>query len=190
MLMFTTLTVSGTDDKTLDELMLKVANGDLSALEELYNLTKTGIYSFALSVLKNPSDAKDVLHDTYLSIWASAHMYESAGKPMAWMITIAKNYCYKVFRDRKWSEEENNNEITEDDFTKQSDDKSTIWQYIALLNDDERQIIVLHAVAGFKHREIAELLNMHLSTVLSKYRRGIRKLKQYLIDGGAFNEEG
>lgn len=190
MLEFTALTVLGTDNKTLDELILKISKGELSALEELYNLTKTGIYSFALSVLKNPTDAKDVLHDTYLSIWASAHMYESVGKPMAWIITIAKNHCYKVFRNRKWSEGEKNEEIPNEDFTEKSDNKSTIWQYLNLLNDDERQIIVLHAVADFKHREIAEFLNMRLSTVLSKYRRSIKKLKGYLTQGGAFNEKG
>ena len=53
------------------------------------------------------------------------------------------------------------------------------------LNDDERQIIMLHAVCGFKHREIAELLNKPLSTVLSKYRRGLKKLKDFYKKEGA-----
>ena len=48
------------------------------------------------------------------------------------------------------------------------------------LSDQERQIVALHAVAGFKHREIAALLELPLSTVLAKYARAIRKLKQYL----------
>ena len=189
MLLFTALTVLGTDDKNLDELMLKVKNSDLSALEELYKLTKTGIYSFALSVLKNPADAEDVLHNTYLSVWVSAHMYESEGKPMAWLITIAKNHCYRVFRNRKWNDDKTDaSETAAEDFSTASDNKATIWQYIGLLSDDERQIIVLHAVSGFKHREIAELLNLPLSTILSKYHRGIKKLKKSLIHGGAFNE--
>lgn len=189
MLTFTTLAVLGVDDKTLDNLLLNVAKGDLSAMEELYNQTKTGVYSFALSFLKNPEDAKDVLHNTYLSIWVSAHMYETVGKPMAWIITIAKNHCYKALRDRKWKEEnEKENEPATEDFAKDRDIKSTIWQYLNELGDDERRIIVLHAVAGFKHREIADILNIHLSTELSKYRRGIKKLKNSLISGGAFNE--
>jgi len=191
MLMFTALTVLGADDETLDELMLKVAKGDLSALEELYNLTKTSIYSFSLSILKNPADAEDVLHNTYLSIWASAYMYESEGKPMAWFITIAKNHCYKVLRNQIWNEEDKlTTEASTDDFAEKSDNKATIWQYLNLLKESERQIIVLHAVAGFKHRETAEILNMRLSTVLSTYNRGIKKLKKYLTCGGAFNEEG
>lgn len=51
------------------------------------------------------------------------------------------------------------------------------------LTDQERQIVMLHAVAGFKHREIAELLELPLSTVLSKYRRALKKLRHSLEKG-------
>ena len=46
------------------------------------------------------------------------------------------------------------------------------------LNQQERQIVVLHAVSGFRHREIAQLLQLPLPTVLSKYHRALKKLKK------------
>lgn len=46
-----------------------------------------------------------------------------------------------------------------------------------ILSDEERQIITLHSISGLKHREIADLLNLKLTTVLSKYHRGLKKLK-------------
>ncbi len=49
-----------------------------------------------------------------------------------------------------------------------------------ILKEDERQIVLLHASAGLKHREIAADLQMPLATVLSKYNRAMKKLKQYL----------
>ena len=49
-----------------------------------------------------------------------------------------------------------------------------------LLTDEERQIVVLHAVGGFKHREIAELIGLSLPTVLSKYSRAVKKLRKHL----------
>ncbi|MBO5106721.1 MAG: sigma-70 family RNA polymerase sigma factor [Clostridia bacterium] len=190
MIVFCTTTFFGTDDKTLDELIFKVANKDTSALEELYRLTKSGIYGFALSMLKSPSDAEDVLHDTYLSIWASAYMYASEGKSMAWLITIAKNHCFKVFRNRKWSEEELSENTADEalDFSLSADEKWVLEEYLTTLNDDERQIIMLHAVAGFKYREIADLLNMPLSTVLSKHHRGLKKLKENYKKEGTLDE--
>jgi len=51
------------------------------------------------------------------------------------------------------------------------------------LSSEERQIIILHAVSGLKHIEIAELLSMPLSTVLSKYSRARKKLQNTLKEG-------
>ena len=48
------------------------------------------------------------------------------------------------------------------------------------LSEEENRIVVLHAVAGFKHREIASVTGMPLATVLSKYRRAIAKLRENL----------
>ena len=51
---------------------------------------------------------------------------------------------------------------------------------MAQLAPEERQIVVLHAVAGLKHREIAKLLDKPLSTILNKYRRALKKLEVLL----------
>ena len=48
------------------------------------------------------------------------------------------------------------------------------------LSDEERHIVVLHAVCGLKHREIAQFLGLALPTVLSKYHRSLKKLKTIL----------
>ena len=48
---------------------------------------------------------------------------------------------------------------------------------------DERQVVTLHAVTGWKHKEIAALLDLPLSTVLSKYRRALQKLRD-ILEGG------
>ena len=51
---------------------------------------------------------------------------------------------------------------------------------LAILSDEERQIVFLYSVSGLKHREIAALLQLPLSTTLSKYRRALSKLKKQL----------
>ena len=57
------------------------------------------------------------------------------------------------------------------------EDRQLLQQALAGLGEEERRIILLHAVAGLKHREIAQLLEKPLSTVLSKYHRGLGKLR-------------
>ena len=63
-----------------------------------------------------------------------------------------------------------------------AEDRVILSECLRSLSDEERQIVMLHAVSGFKHREIAGLLEMPLSTVLSKYNRAMKKLRK--IYGG------
>ena len=51
---------------------------------------------------------------------------------------------------------------------------------LELLDAEERRIVLLHAVTGWKHREIASLLELPLPTVLSKYHRALKKLRKQL----------
>lgn len=60
------------------------------------------------------------------------------------------------------------------------EDRAVLEAALNILSDQERQIVVLHAAAGLKHREIAKLLELPLPTVLSKYRRALSKLKTKL----------
>ena len=171
------------DNAYLDSLLASVAAGDRDALAQLYHETSAAVYSYTLSVLKNSHDAEDVLHDCYLSVWTAAASYRSSGKPMAWILTIAKNLCLKQLRFRCRTEslpEEDWKDSLEVATEMTTDDKVVLQQCMEALSDTERQIVVLHAVSGFKHREIAELMDLALPTVLSKYHRAIKKMKANL----------
>ena len=71
----------------------------------------------------------------------------------------------------------------------EADEKLILAESLGKLADDEREIVMLHALSGFKHREIAEYMNLPLATVLSKYRRAVKKLKKALCEGGKSNEK-
>ena len=167
----------------LDGLLNAVASGDMGAFEQLYHLTNASVYAFALSILKNSHDAQDVLHDCFVAIHGAASGYRSSGKPMAWIITIARNLCFKLLKEK-----EKTTSLTLEDWRDHidictqmtADDKVVLEQCMERLSDQERQIVVLHAVAGFKHREIGEMMDLALPTVLSKYHRAIKKLREYL----------
>ena len=168
--------------KQLDHWLAAIADGSSDALAMLYQETSSSVYAYALSLLKNSHDAEDVLHDCYLRVWTAASSYRSSGKPMAWILTIAKNLCRKQLRVRSrtetWPEEDWTNSLESAEMT--SDDKIVLQQCMEVLSDTERQIVVLHAVSGFKHREIAAYLELPLATVLSKYHRAIKKMKTML----------
>lgn len=73
-------------------------------------------------------------------------------------------------------------DVDEKGFDQVSDweDRLVLEAAFGVLSDTERQIVMLHAVSGIKHREIALILELPLSTVLSKYARALSKLKKHL----------
>lgn len=170
-----------------DEKLLKqVGLGDKEAFHQLYLNTDKTIYSFILSILKNPQDAEEVMQETYLKVWTSAASYQSQGKPLAWMFTIARNLCYMKFREQKRMADVGLDDLNGEETgelcipLENMTDAMVLRAALEILKEDERQIVLLHASAGLKHREIAEALNLPLATVLSKYNRAMKKLKQYL----------
>ena len=65
------------------------------------------------------------------------------------------------------------------------EDRQVLKAAMTLLSSEERQVIMLHAVGGLKHREIAELLQIPLSTALSRYHRSLQKMRQALKERAA-----
>ena len=169
----------------LDRLIKDIGeNNSPVSFTRLYNLTSSAVYSFAFSILKNHHDSEDILHDCYLSIHASAQNYKSQSNPLAWILTITKNLCLMKLREKNKTAD-----LPEDDWKNfiaapepvSHEDRIVIEACMNQLTEEERQIVVLHAVSEMKHREIADVLDLPLSTVLSKYHRAIKKLKKILI---------
>lgn len=165
------------DSHLLEQLFSKFSSNDTEAFQELYELTKASVYGYSLSILKNHEEALDNMQDVFVKIYESIEKYQYQNKPMNWIFTITKNLALMKLRKSK---KETGREIKEEMLTNQSlceEDKIIIKTLIEKLNDEERQIVLMHIIGGLKHIEIAKLLEIKLSTALSKYHRAIKKLK-------------
>ncbi len=188
------LFVLTTDDESLpksnrrqlnidESLFEKIGNDDMDAFETLYNITERIMYAYILSIVRNHEDTLDILQETYLKIRAASHLYKPMGKPLAWMFTIAKNlHLSNIRSEKRYSYEgtielENNLKFS---YVTDPEDKIVLEATLAILAEDERQIVLLHAVSGLKHKEIAKSIGIPLSTALSKYHRALKKLKENL----------
>lgn len=164
----------------LDEnLIIRMASNDGAAFRELYQQTSGVVYGFDMSILRNKHDAEDVMHDAFIKIYTSAVTYKPSGNPMAWILTIVRNLCLNKIRAGKVCEE-----LAEyDDLAGALNDSNAVLDRMVLetamnvLDAEERQIVVLHAMTGFRHREIAEILDIPTGTVLSKYNRALKKMR-------------
>ncbi len=165
------------DEKILSE----IAAGSASAFKELYTLTSEAVYGFALSILKNSHDAEDIMQEVYIKIYNSADTYQKQGKPMAWILTIVRNLCYNRIRDTRQHDDiaDYTHSLSDSDH-EAGINAMILEEAMNVLNEDERQIVMLHSMTGMKHREIADIVDMPVSTVLSKYNRSLKKLKKAL----------
>lgn len=174
-----------------EELLMRLGSGDMDAFRLFYEGTNRAVYGFLLSILKNHHDAEDCMQDTYLKIRAAAPLYQPQGKPMAWVLTIARNLALMKLRSVRhsvgfsWEDMENEPSLPQTD----SEDRLVLETALHILNEEERQIVILHAVTGWKHREISLCLDLSLSTVLSKYSRALGKLKKFLEEGAKQKNE-
>ena len=168
------------DQSELEGLLIAVAEGDHDALADLYRRTKGAVNAMALSILKNPYDAQDVTQDTFVRVFENAGKYKPGGTPIAWILTIARNEALMRLRqDSRLVDMDTEDWLTIPDTAPAVtvEDRDLLQTALATLDEKERQVVLLYA-AGLKHREIAALLRLPLSTILSKYQRALRKLKR------------
>ena len=170
-----------------ESVFTRIADGSNEALQELYELTYKPVFALLLSLTQNYQDAEDLLQETYIKIKQGAHLYKPRGNPMAWMMKIAKNLFLSVKRSSDNAipvgpdelSDEMSNEIPYDNIS-DVEDRMLMEQAFTVLDTDERLVITLHVINGFKFREISGILDKPLGTVLSMYNRGLKKLRKSL----------
>lgn len=182
--------INGMEQSYLDEkLIMDIAAGDRNAFSELYRKTSDAVFGFSLSILRRQEDAEDVMHDAYIRIYTQASSYRPEGKPLAWILRIVRNLCYNRIRDsqREAGPPEEGTAGLQDQFDNiaEAEDRMVLEAAMRVLDQEEREIVILHAVSGYKHKEIAEMLDLPLNTVLSKYNRSLGKLKKEIGRGAA-----
>ncbi len=169
--------------KDEDVLIQYIAAGDREAFACLYSQLHRSVYAYALSILKNREDAEEVMQECFLKIRSAAHLYQAQGKAQAWIFTIARNLCKMKLRERQRNigtpiEEMDYQLIFEPDTDPSL--RITLETAFRVLNDQDHQIITLHAVSDMTFLQISGIMDMPLATVLSKYHRGIKKLRKEL----------
>jgi len=172
-------------------LIRRIGTGDRASFEEFYARFSGVIYSTALRVLNQPSDAEDVTQEVFVMIWDKAPMYDpSRGKPMTWAITMTRNKAIDKLRalQRRFRlNDEVQKETRPDDLVHQrqpSDEADaaesgrTLRGALQRLGTDQREVIEMAFFGGLTQHEIAGRLGEPLGTVKARMRRGMMRLRK------------
>lgn len=163
-----------------EEAIEKLKYKDDEAFEFIYNKTKSSVYAIIITVVKNQDIAQDLMQDTYIQMIKSINSYNPKYKFRNWLLTIARNKAIDSYRLRS---RETLIDIHESEYllphTKSTADNEYDANFLlSLLDEEEKEVVMLYAVDDYNHREIAEILNKPIGTITWIYSKAIAKMKK------------
>lgn len=141
-----------------------------------YEQYKIGIYRYALSILKDPHGAEDVLQETFLRLLSGQYVVREE-KIQPWLYRVARNCCYDILRKRE-REQEMPPELP------YNDGQYAYIERISVLDLSDREIVSMKVLSCMTCREIGKVMGMTGPAVQKRYERAIRKLKEQEEDYG------
>lgn len=169
--------------KKLEKAMFDLKNSDDSALAIIYQIMSKGVFTFVLPILNDYHLAEDITQQTFITIYEKKNQYELNTNARNWILTIAKNLALNELKKHK-NETTIKSEETSNNFQsyemKLEFDTPTIDLAKQILDTSEFQILMMYLVGEYKHKEIANILNLPLGTVTWKYKNALDKLRKAL----------
>src|SRR5205823_3880804 len=164
----------------------------------------SALYSAALRMTRNPADAEDLVQETYLRAYRGFGGFREGTNLKAWLYKILTNTFINTYRARKRRPEQSDVEDVEDlylyhrlggleaaaagvsaeDEVLDRFTESEVKAAIEALPEQFRIAVLLADVEGFSYKEIAEILDIPIGTVMSRLHRGRRGLQKQLYEFG------
>ncbi len=168
-------------------LLWKMKHGSSDALRSIYEKYKRDLLSLANALLHDINAAEDVVHDVFVSFVQSVDRFKLTGSLKGYLLTCVANLSRDRVRAKKrYPIGLNENAMAVPDYRVPSQTVISAEQLQLLKNAtvelpyEQREVVILHLQAGRTFRQIAQLQQTSISTVQSRYRYGLEKLRTLL----------
>lgn len=163
----------------LKPYLKKLKNKDQEAFEAVYQQTKHAVFAMVIPIVKDQSLAEDVMQETYITMLEKINSYNPRYKFINWLLTIAKNKAIDMYRTREKDYYMDTSENTDLFVSKEApiEKRLEVEAYLSLLNDEQKQVVLLKVVGDLTHKDIAYLLNKPIGTITWMYSEAIKIMR-------------
>ena len=166
----------------VDYYLKQLKDGNDDAMNYIYELTHKQLYALCYSYFKNREDSEDALFEAYLKMKTEILKF-NGHSGFAWVYTIVKNICLNKLKKNKNVDLLDDNLVDETTSTTQNDKGAIILDIAkSILTEHELRVLILHAVEGYKFKDIAKITNKLEATVRWQYNNVIKKVKKEYED--------
>jgi RNA polymerase sigma-70 factor (ECF subfamily) len=172
------------------DLIQRMASKDATALDAFYERYNRLAFGLILRIVGNRADAEDVLVEVFWQVWQQSNRYDSSrGKPVAWLLTIARTRAIDCTRSSS------RHQTTDDPVEAQSapvatsrredsfviaDTRNAVRRALDGLSEQQKIPLEMAYFQGMSHTEIATALGQPLGTIKDRIRTGMTHLRKAL----------
>jgi RNA polymerase sigma-70 factor (ECF subfamily) len=161
-------------------LLRRLAAGDHKALGEFYDLYAGLANGLALRILRDTSEAEDVVQEAFVQVWRQAARYDARrGSPQAWLCTIARTRALDRLR-RRIARREDATEPPPTGTLPRTEEALAVRKALDTLSAEQRRALELAYYDGLTQTEIAAALNEPLGTIKTRIRTAMIRLREAL----------
>lgn len=168
------------------DIIQKMKNGEMEWIEYVVSTYYGEIYRYLCRKLGNEVEAQDVTQEVFAKFFANLHTYQEQGKLRNYLLKLATNASNDVFRKSRpvhpldVAEELQDTKPTPWELTEKWEEKERVKEALQTISAQQREVIILRFYHELPFWDIARITGSNLSTVKTRYRRGMEALKKVL----------
>jgi len=171
-------------DAKANLLVKRACDGDTEAFGELYEIYSKDLYRYACYVLGSGQLAQDAVQDAVCAAFIQISSLRNRDAFKAWLFKILSNVCNRHIsekvRQRGTVPFDDNLEQTLESPPSTIETQLELEEILMTLTSDEREIVLLSVMEGYKSNEISEILGCPAGTVRSKLSRSLKRMREEL----------